>query len=26
MDLALQCKDIFTEVFPDVAKALEWTE
>ena len=25
-DLALQCKDIFTEVFPDVAKALEWTE
>ena len=24
-DIALDCKDIFTEVFPDVAEALEWT-
>ena len=26
MDVALQCKDIFSEVFPDVAKALDWNE
>ena len=26
MEVALQCKDIFTEVFPDVAKALDWNE
>ena len=24
MDIANQCKDVFVEVFPDVAKALEW--
>jgi len=24
MDLALECKDVFTEQFPDIAKALEW--
>ena len=24
MDIALDCKDIFKDVFPDVAKALEW--
>ena len=26
MDVALQCKEVFCEVFPDVAKALEWVE
>jgi thymidylate synthase (FAD) len=24
MDIANQCKDVFVEVFPDVATALEW--
>lgn len=24
MDVALQCRDVFVDVFPDVAKALEW--
>ena len=26
MDVALSCKEVFCEVFPDVAKALEWVE
>ena len=26
MDIANQCKEVFIEVFPDVAKALEWVE
>ena len=26
MDIALECKEIFKEVFPDVAKAMEWID
>ena len=26
MDVANKCKEVFIQVFPDVAKALEWTE
>jgi thymidylate synthase (FAD) len=25
-DIALDCKEVFTQVFPDVASALEWTD